>query len=146
MRTTKYLAKAMEASKARTKAEFASMIGVNRSAITMYEAGERVMDDYTAAKIAELLGIDEMIVIAQANAEREKDKTKREFWKKKAAEVVMRFSCIWNAKQSATENTPAPVGGAARCAGSGTFSGYGLTEFKRRICRQRGSYSDGWVS
>jgi hypothetical protein len=42
------------------------------------------MDDYTAAQIANVLGINEIEVIATANAEREKDDKKREFWQKLA--------------------------------------------------------------
>lgn len=42
------------------------------------------MDDYTAAKIANVLEINPLEVIAAANAEREKHAEKREFWEKLA--------------------------------------------------------------
>lgn len=85
MKTTDYMHNAMKAANAKNKAELAAKIGVNRSAITMYESGERIMDDYTASRVADLLGIDPMALIAQANAEREKDESKRKYWQQKAA-------------------------------------------------------------
>ena len=43
------------------------------------------MDDYTAAKVANVLKINPLEVIAAANAEREKDSQKAEFWRKLAS-------------------------------------------------------------
>lgn len=39
----------------------------------MHENEERIMNDYTAAKLANLLGLDPLKLITQANAEREKN-------------------------------------------------------------------------
>lgn len=91
MMTKDYLEQAITAANCESAAEFARKLGLNRSAITRYREGERVMDDYTAARVAELLDLDPMIVIAQANAEREKDDKKRAYWGKfaAAASVVM---------------------------------------------------------
>jgi hypothetical protein len=51
-------------------------------------------------RVAELLGIDEMIVIAQANAEREKDERKRAFWMQKAADFTEKSTAsIWRARR-----------------------------------------------
>ncbi|NMG32347.1 hypothetical protein [Aromatoleum evansii] len=66
-------------------AELARLLESSTPVISRYMTGQRVMDDYTAAKVAELLDLDPMIVIAQANAEREKDEKKRAFWSKFAA-------------------------------------------------------------
>lgn len=60
------------------------MPGITRAAITNYQSGHRIMDDYVAAQRADLLGIDQMELIAQANAEREKDPEKRAYWEEKA--------------------------------------------------------------
>lgn len=94
MKTTDYLAEAFKRSGASSKAQFAKHLGVNRSAITMYESGERVMDDFVAARIADMLEIDTMIVIAQANAEREKDESRREYWVKKGEMALKQAACF----------------------------------------------------
>lgn len=94
MKTTDYLAEAFKRSGASSKAQFAKHLGVNRSAITMYESGERVMDDFVAAQIADLLEIDSMIVIAQANAEREKDESRRAYWVKKGEMMIKHAACV----------------------------------------------------
>ena len=44
-----------------------------------------MIDDYTAAKVANVLDINPLEVIAAANAEREKDSQKAEFWRKLAS-------------------------------------------------------------
>lgn len=59
----------------------AQFLGVGRSAISGYRTGSRIIDDYAAAKIAGVLGIDPMLVIAAANAEREKTADRKEYWK-----------------------------------------------------------------
>ena len=59
----------------------AQFLGVNRSAISGYRTGSRIIDDYAAAKIASAIGIDPMMVIAAANAEREKTEDRKEYWK-----------------------------------------------------------------
>ena len=46
-----------------------------------YRKKTSVMDDYTAAKLAQAAGIEPMAAIAMANSEREKCERKREFWK-----------------------------------------------------------------
>ncbi|MFT3758303.1 helix-turn-helix domain-containing protein [Thauera sp.] len=80
MNTTEYLAAAKQRIGAENSAEMATRLGVTRAAMSRYESGERVMDDYTAARIAEILEIDPLRVIAQANAEREKDEKRAAYW------------------------------------------------------------------
>ena len=57
-------------------------LGLTKQAISKYQTGERVMDDYTAAKIANVLEINPLEPIAAANAEREKDAAKVDFWRR----------------------------------------------------------------
>lgn len=57
----------------------AKEIGLTPQAVNNYMSCKRVMDDTTAAKVAQKLGIDPMKVIAAANADREKGE-KKEFW------------------------------------------------------------------
>ena len=84
MKTSEYLELALTKRAHGINAELARMLGIARSAITHYQTGHRIMDDYTASKIAEVLGIDEMELIALANAEREKDPAKRAYWEARA--------------------------------------------------------------
>lgn len=85
MNTLEMLDAAKKMHSIRSDYELARTLDCSTAQISQYRTKKRTMDDYTAARIAELLGIDEMLVIAQANAEREKDEAKREFWKNKAA-------------------------------------------------------------
>lgn len=89
MNTTEYLAAAKRKTGAKNSAALAKALGLTGAALSRYESGDRVMDDYTAAKIAEILDIDPMVIIAQANAEREKDDGKRAYWQKIAARSTM---------------------------------------------------------
>ncbi|MEZ0208928.1 MAG: DUF3693 domain-containing protein [Candidatus Paceibacterota bacterium] len=58
----------------------AKVLDVNRATVSLWRNGKGSMDDYAAAKIAVILGVDPMEVIASANAEREKTDERKEFW------------------------------------------------------------------
>lgn len=60
--------------------ELDKMTGLGQSNIHRYRNGKSVMDDYSRAKIAEIIEISPLEVMAAANAEREKDEQKRAFW------------------------------------------------------------------
>ena len=64
--------------------QLARILELMPSNITAYRKKRRVMDDYIAARVADMLGIDSIEVIAVANSERENDPEKRSFWDKKA--------------------------------------------------------------
>jgi transcriptional regulator with XRE-family HTH domain len=80
MNTLSLLDKIKEKNGLRTDAELADVLNCSTAQISQYRTKKRIMDDYTAAKLAEILGIDPMRIIAQANAEREKNEEKRAFW------------------------------------------------------------------
>ncbi|MCD0494498.1 helix-turn-helix domain-containing protein [Chromobacterium violaceum] len=50
-------------------------------AIHNYKNGVSKMDDYHCIRVAQVLGIDPMEIIAAAQEEREKNEEKREFWR-----------------------------------------------------------------
>ncbi|MEN2424904.1 hypothetical protein AA0N74_02505 [Chromobacterium vaccinii] len=50
-------------------------------AIHNYKSGVSKMDDYHCIRVAQVLGIDPMEIIAAAQEEREKNEEKREFWR-----------------------------------------------------------------
>jgi transcriptional regulator with XRE-family HTH domain len=80
MRTTEYLTAAKAKTSKNKSIELAKLLGVTSGAMSHYESGKRIIDDYTAMKLAKILGIDPLRIIAQANAEREKNEKKRAFW------------------------------------------------------------------
>lgn len=82
MKTTiEYLDDAKAALKIESDYAMAKWMGVERTTVSQYRLGKRTIDDYAAARIAAALGIDPMIVIAAANAEREKTDERRDYWK-----------------------------------------------------------------
>lgn len=85
MKTISYIEEAKRRLGISTDYGIAKELGMTRGAFAHYKTGRRVIDDYTAAKLAELLKINPLEVIAAANAEREKDDRKREFWQKIAS-------------------------------------------------------------
>ncbi len=84
MKTLEYLDAVKKKQGLTSDYQLAKLLGLETSNMTMYRKQRRVMDDYIAALVAELLEIDQMELIAQANAEREKDPNKRAFWERKA--------------------------------------------------------------
>ena len=64
--------------------QLAKLLNLETSNMTMYRKHRRVMDDYIAARVADFLQIDKLELIAQANAEREKDVEKRAYWEEEA--------------------------------------------------------------
>lgn len=90
MDTRQYLDAAKRKIGAESHADLARALGLSRAALTNYYNGGRTIDDYTAAKVAELLDLDPIAVIAQANAEREKDDGRRAYWQR----LAMQAACV----------------------------------------------------
>jgi transcriptional regulator with XRE-family HTH domain len=84
MKTKDYIEEAKQRAGIVSDYGLAKRLGITKQAMSGYATGNRIMDDYTAAKVAELLGINALEVIAAANAEREKDSAKVEFWRRLA--------------------------------------------------------------
>jgi transcriptional regulator with XRE-family HTH domain len=80
--TTEYLDEAKKRAGIESDYALAKRLGVTKAAISNYRQGISKMDDYTAAQIADLLEVDPLEVIAAANAEREKDEKKKDYWRK----------------------------------------------------------------
>ena len=92
MKSNKYLDDAKKKLGIESDYALAKLTGISQEAVSRYRTGSRVMDDYTAAKLAEVLEIDPLEVIATANADREKDEERANFWrllaKKRAAPIA----------------------------------------------------------
>lgn len=84
MKTIDYLDLTKKKLNIKSDYELSKLLSLTSAGLSQYRTGKRVMDDYTAAKIAEVLEIPAIQVIADANAEREKDEKKRNYWKELA--------------------------------------------------------------
>lgn len=88
MNTLEYLDAVKAKTGLTTDYQLAKLLELEPSNITMYRKGRRVMDPYIATRVAEILEVPPMLVIAQSQLEREKDETKRAYWRKFAAAVT----------------------------------------------------------
>lgn len=81
MKTTlEYLEEAKNAKGIKSDNAFALSIGITRSSMSGLRSGRTTMDDYTCIKLAGILEVNPMEIIAAANYEREKVGEKKEFW------------------------------------------------------------------
>ena len=97
--TIQYLEEAKEKLGLKSDYALAKWMGVTRAAISGYKSGRTTIDDYAAAKIADALGIPDIEVIYAANAERERNEERRDFWQKKLVELggiaaSIIFACV----------------------------------------------------
>lgn len=67
----------------------AKWLGTTRQTLNNWRKGRQILDDYSALKIAEALGVPQLQIIAQANAEREKDTQRKAFWERVAQSTTM---------------------------------------------------------
>jgi transcriptional regulator with XRE-family HTH domain len=70
----------------------ASRLGITRSAVSNFTRGKGVMGDDVALTVAQILDINPLVVIAQANAERASTPELRARW----VGVVEKFSASFN--------------------------------------------------
>lgn len=78
--TIKYLDAAMKKLKLPSDNALALNLGISRSSISEYRKGSSRMDNYTATRLAQVLEVPAMLLIAETNLEREKDARKQMFW------------------------------------------------------------------
>ncbi|MCU7810701.1 MAG: helix-turn-helix domain-containing protein [Candidatus Thiodiazotropha sp. (ex Notomyrtea botanica)] len=81
MKTIEYIDKAKKSLGISSDYAFAKWLGVGRNAVSNYRNNIRTINDATAVKIADVLKIDPIEIIAQANLEREKNPENKKFWK-----------------------------------------------------------------
>ncbi|AOJ83804.1 hypothetical protein WS86_24565 [Burkholderia savannae] len=66
----------------------AKALGLTRAAVSKQRLGHSVFDDTTALRVAEILDVDPMEVIAAANAERARDEATRRLWERAWGKVT----------------------------------------------------------
>ena len=78
--TIKYLDEALKKLKLPSDNSLAIKLGLTRGWISKLRNGKASMDEYTAARLAEILERPAIEIIATAQLERERCEFKREFW------------------------------------------------------------------
>lgn len=58
----------------------AKALGINRARVHDYMTAKRTPDAYTAIKMAEILGLHPLLLLAEFEAETEKNEERRNFW------------------------------------------------------------------
>lgn len=89
-----YLDEAENRGVVRNDAEIATRIGVARSAVSRWRAGERAPDDEQAIALAELLGIPEGEMLAECAAARAKSPATRAAWERIAKLASTTTACL----------------------------------------------------
>jgi transcriptional regulator with XRE-family HTH domain len=77
---SEYLDEAKEKHSIKSDAELARLLGGSRQSVSSWRAGTNKPDDYACIRLAELLGINPLEIIAAANAEREADPERAKWW------------------------------------------------------------------
>jgi len=72
----------------------AKALKMRASTISGYRAGRSRMDDDAAFKVAQILGIDPILPIAAANAERTKSPEMKEFWEGLVSKFAKSFNSL----------------------------------------------------
>lgn len=83
-----YFDEAKKSLQIKEDAELCEIIGTPRSSAANWRSGRNVMSDYAASKLADLLDIDHRIIISVANAERERDEKKKQYWRELEKKVT----------------------------------------------------------
>ena len=83
MKANEWLKKAKEKLNIKSDYELAKVIGVKPTAISNIKIRNSGMDNYTACRIADILEIKEIKIIADIELEKEKKEEKKEYWRRK---------------------------------------------------------------
>lgn len=89
-----YLNEAEQRGIVKNDAEIATRLGVARSAVSRWRAGERAPDDDQAIALAQLLGVPEGEMLAECAAARTKNPVTRAAWERVAKIASMSSACL----------------------------------------------------
>ena len=79
-KSTHYLEEARKLTKTGSDYGLAQLLECSEDAISAYRKGTRVMSDYMCLRLAQLLDVEPILVIAAANADREKNPNRQREW------------------------------------------------------------------
>jgi plasmid maintenance system antidote protein VapI len=78
--TQKYLTRVKASNGGISGYKAALILGISHSAVSAYQTGQRQMNDQTATKMANYLGIDPVLVVAEVQLEVAKTREARQLW------------------------------------------------------------------
>lgn len=87
--------------------QLAIKLDLTRAAISNYRMKDRTIDNCTAFKLAELLNIEPLEIIAEAEAERERDDKRKAYWQA----IAQRERTKRTALEAKPEASPGLLGG-----------------------------------
>lgn len=108
-KTLYYLDALKEAEGLTSDYALAKYLSINRAVISQYRSGKMVIDDYVCLMIAKRLELDPLEVISLANAEREKDETKKAVWENLYQTVARPVAAVTTVPKSQAATKKAPV-------------------------------------
>jgi len=116
MNTINYLEKCKAKLGIKSDNELAIWLKITRQTVSNYQLGKSKIDNYTAARVAEKLGVNPMLIVATANAEREKNAVKREYWARMAHRLERAERTKCPECKAANDKASGPFwGGLANC-------------------------------
>lgn len=89
----------------------AKLIGITPTRLYEYRDGVRPFNNFTAVRVAELLEVDPVVVIASAEAEREKGGAHRAYWEKLATAAIILLGLGLAGQPSPSEASPQKTAG-----------------------------------
>ena len=150
MTTNEYLDAAKKRLNVASDYALAKWLEIKPSRISEYRSGKHGMDNYTAARLANLLEINPLQVIADTNAEREKCDKRREFWQKLVKTqtcttlvIVLLFSGLTVLHETVEHSQNIPYAQCAIGAGTGRAGMAGVVPLERSICAEGNGLSSG---
>lgn len=87
MKIKAYIENCREKAGIKTNKELGTILEIDDRKLNFYEKGERKADEITCFKISDYLGLNASLVIAEINAEWEKDNYKKEYFLKQVKKL-----------------------------------------------------------
>jgi len=119
MKTTEYLDAIKRKHGIQSDYAISKTLGISRQAISNYRKGSAFFDDVVCLKVAELLNLDPMKVIADIHMERTKDPEVRKIWRRLARQVGRAAAVVLLAGQVVT--LPAPAQASVKAPGNSVY-------------------------
>lgn len=87
MKIKNYIEKCRNKAGVKTNKELGELLDIDDRKLNFYEKGERTADEISCFKIANYLGIDEGLIIAEVRAEGDKDEKTKEYFKEQVRKL-----------------------------------------------------------
>lgn len=139
MSTIEFLDRVREAHSIRSDYALAERLGLTRQQVSKYRSRKDYMSDETAARVAELLGVDPGFVLATIHAERSKNDDTRALWVgiaerlQRAGVAALAALCFALPSDPASARTPHESGIAAALSWQSVYYVKRLARAVRRL-------------